>query len=78
MKITFETPKEIVIVQELKRTFTEVTVEEIIDNSNRKTVTAFILELGQLILWEGPEYDAIGQWTDADAIARINELLVKK
>jgi hypothetical protein len=28
MKITFETPKEIVVVKELKRTFEEITIEE--------------------------------------------------
>ena len=78
MKITFETPKEIVIVQELKRTFEEITIEEVVDNPSRKEVKAFARELGQLILWQNEEYDAIGQWTDADAIARINELLVKK
>ena len=75
MKITFETPKEIVIVQELKRTFEEITIEEVVDNPSRKEVKAFARELGQLILWQNEEYDAIGQWTDADVLARVNELL---
>ncbi len=30
-----------------------------------------------LVLWEGEEYDAIGQWTDEQAEARIKELLEK-
>ncbi len=28
-----------------------------------------------LVLWEGEAYDAIGQWTDEQAEARIKELL---
>jgi len=75
MKITFETPKEIVIVKELKRTFEEVTIEEVVDNPERKVVRAFTRELGQLVLWEGEAYDAIGQWTDTDVQARVLELL---
>jgi hypothetical protein len=75
MKITFETPKEIVIIQELKRTFEEITIEEVVDNPSRKEVKAFARELGQLILWQNEEYDVIGQWTDADVVARVNELL---
>jgi hypothetical protein len=75
MKITFVTPKEVVVVKEVKRTLTELTVEEITDNSSRKEVKAFTLELGMLTLWTGAQYDAIGQWTDADAQARILEIL---
>lgn len=75
MKITFVTPKEVIVVKEVKRTLTELTVEEITDNSSRKEVKAFTLELGMLTLWAGDQYDAIGQWTDADAQARILEIL---
>jgi hypothetical protein len=75
MKITFETPKEIVVVQELKRTFEEVTIEEVVDNPSRKEVKAFLRELGVLVLWSGEAYDLAGQWTDADVVARVTELL---
>jgi hypothetical protein len=75
MKITFGTPKEIVVVRELKRTIEELTIEEVTDNPERKSVKAFTRELGQLILWEGAEYDAIGQWTDSDVQARVYELV---
>jgi len=75
MKITFNIPKEIVVVKEIKKTIKELTIEEITDNSGRKTVKAFTKELGQLILWEGAAYDAAGQWTDADVQARVLELL---
>lgn len=75
MKITFETPKEIVIVQELKKTFEEVTIEEVTDSPFRKEVKAFTRELGILVLWSGEAYDLAGQWTDADVVARVTELL---
>ena len=75
MKITFETAKEVVVVKELKQAINEVTIQEITDNPERKIVRAFTRELGQLVLWEGDAYDAIGQWTDADVITRINEML---
>jgi hypothetical protein len=75
MKITFETPKEMVVVKELKRTVDEITVTEVIDNPEFKTVRAFTQELGVFNLWEGAEYDAIGQWTDSDVVARITELV---
>jgi hypothetical protein len=74
MKITFETPKEIVIVQELKRTIEEITIQEIVDNNSRKEVKAYTEELGIVTLWTGAAYDAIGQWTDADVVARVKEL----
>jgi hypothetical protein len=74
MKITFETPKEIVVVQELKRTIEELTIVELIDSNSRKEVKAHTRELGVITLWAGAAYDAIGQWTDADVIARVEEL----
>jgi len=74
MKITFENPKEVVIVKEIKRTITELTIEEIVDNNSRKEVKAYTEELGILTLWVGAAYDAIGEWTDADVVARVKEL----
>ena len=71
MKIQFETPKEVVIVKERKKTFSEINVRDIVDNPNLKTVTAFIDELGFIVLWKGAEYDAIGQWTDSDVINKL-------
>ncbi len=75
MKIVFDTPKEVVVVKELKITVNELTINEITDNADAKTVAVSTKELGQLVLWEGDAYDAIGQWTDADVTARVNDLL---
>ena len=74
MKITFNSPKEVVLVKEIKKTLSEITVIEMVDNPENKTVTAFIQELGPVTIWEGAAYDAIGQWTDEDVINKINEL----
>jgi hypothetical protein len=75
MKITFETPKEVVIVKELKMSISEVTINQVTDNASAKRVTAETQELGILVLWEKEAYDAIGQWTDTDVLARVNELM---
>ena len=74
MKIIFDSPKEIVIVQELKRTIEEITIEEIVDNNSRKEVKAYTGEVGSIVLWTGDAYDAIGEWTDLDVVNRVKEL----
>jgi hypothetical protein len=74
MTITFTDPKEITLIKELKQTVSEITINEVIDNSAMKIVRAFTREVGVITLWEGDAYDAIGQWTDTDVINKINEL----
>ena len=76
MEVKFTTPKDIVIVPELKKTLESITITEIVDNAERKTVTARTNEVGQIILWSGPTYDTIGQWTDTDVQNRVNELYI--
>ena len=54
----------------------ELTIERIVDLPNEKIVRAFVRELNRpVILWEGAAYDAAGDWTQAQAEARILELL---
>ena len=71
-KITLQTPVTVtpaVVVAEL-------TIDRIIDTPSRKEVVAFIREIPRPIkLWEGAAYDAIGDWTQAQAEARILEVL---
>jgi hypothetical protein len=50
-------------------------IDHYIDSPVFKKVEAYTRQLGSIILWEGDAYDAIGQWTDADAQARLAELL---
>jgi hypothetical protein len=74
MKITLDTEKEIVVVKEIKKTITEITVNQVTDLPEVKRVEAITNELGLVLLWEGAEYDAIGQWTDTDVINKLKSL----
>jgi len=58
-------------------TATSVTVGRLVDNPGEKRVVAFIRELGNpLVLWEGAAYDQIADWTQAQAVAKIKELVL--
>lgn len=74
MKVVLNTQKEVVIVKEIKRAITEITVLELKDLPEIKRVEALTKELGIVVLWEGAEYDAIGQWTDTDVINKLKSL----
>jgi len=74
MKITFGVPKELVIVPEVKNSFSEIEVVEIIDKPSAKIVWAVTAQVGRIVLWKDDAYDTIGQWTDTDVVNRINEL----
>jgi uncharacterized protein (DUF2164 family) len=74
MKITLEKEKEVVLVKEVKRTITEITVTELKDFPEQKKVEAHTKEFGVVTLWEGEAYDAIGQWTDTDVINKLKSL----
>jgi hypothetical protein len=74
MKIEFDTPKEIVLVKEIKKEVSEVTIREMRDLPEQKRVEAITDLLGIVVLWQGEEYDAIGQWTDQDVINKIKSL----
>ena len=58
-------------------TATSVTVGRLVDNPSEKRVVAFIRELGNpLVLWEGDAYDSAGDWTQAQADAKIKALIL--
>ena len=76
MKIILSNPTDYVIVKEQKRTITEVEVLQIVDRPNEKKVEAFT-SVGYFILWKGSAYDAIGQWTDEDAIQEITRQITQ-
>lgn len=62
------------------RTFKPITLAELdvtlIDNAKRKSVVAQIRPCPRpLVLWEKDGYDAVGDYTQAQAEARILELL---
>lgn len=75
MKITLNTPKEKIVVQEVKKSISTLTVQRIVDLPEKKEVRAFVKELNEpIVVWSGADYDAIGQWTDADISAKITQL----
>lgn len=74
MKIELNKATEVVVVTEKKISVDEITINELIDLPIRKMVVAKTKEVGQVILWKDADYDAIGQWTDSDVVARISEL----
>lgn len=53
----------------------KIIINQIIDSSVRKSVTAYTNSGRVFTLWAGEAYDSIGQWTDTDAINRIIELV---
>lgn len=54
---------------------TTLTVQRIIDNYQEQKVIAVIEGVANhVILWEGADYVAIGQWTDTNVQNRLLEL----
>ena len=74
MKIIFDTPKEVVLVKEIKKEVSEITIREMRDLPEQKRVEAITDLLGIVVLWQGEEYDTIGQWTDTDVINKLKSL----
>lgn len=73
---TIKLDKEVEVVirpAEVKK-FAEIQIERIVDRQKEKKVIAFFENgLPQVTLWEGEEYDKVGQWTDADVATRLKE-----
>ena len=74
MEIIINPAKEIVVVQERKRSIEKITILEITDNPVFKSVVAKTKENGIITLWRDADYDTIGQWTDTDVENRIREI----
>jgi len=79
MQIKIAQPKDIEIRKQEKVNTDTILINEVTDDFN-SVVTAVVsfMETGQvkrLILWEGPAYVTIGEWTTADVIARLKVLL---
>ena len=74
MEIVFNALKDIVTIPEVRKQVFSLNIMSITDLPDRKTVYAITTDRINITLWEGEAYDAIGQWTDADVINRIQEL----
>ena len=69
---------EIVTKEAQVATVNKVILAHITDSPNVKTVKAIIVVAGfpkELTLWSGDAYDKIGDWSQAQANARILELI---
>lgn len=79
--ITLDSPITIIVPHLAYYTFKPIIVEKIdwsvsYDNTKREAYVAFHAPIGRrMILWSGDEYDAAGQFTDAQVDARVAELL---
>jgi hypothetical protein len=81
MAVILPQPKEVILVPERTittpaktKTVTEFNILYTSDFPVDRKVYTFTEELGRILLWEGDEYDAIGQWTDDDVATRLIEL----
>ena len=75
LKIQFNEPKVVKTASQQNLMSDNITILEMIDDPVNKKVT--IKTDGQpffLTLWEGTEYDEIGEWTTQNVIDRINSL----
>jgi hypothetical protein len=66
--------KTLIISPEKITTINSIQVTMVFDDPINKKVLASTKQVGNLILWEGAAYDAIGQWTDTDVQNRILEI----
>jgi hypothetical protein len=75
ISINLTNPKTVVLREAAVKTFNTITVSRMVDIPKQKIVRVFLEELETpIILWEGEDYDNIGQWTDGDVIEKLNEL----
>lgn len=77
MSIPISPPITIRLVNPVDIVLTDMTIELVSDFPLQKQVVATLIASGQsanVVLWEGADYDRIGQWTDAEVLERVNEL----
>ena len=74
MEVIFSQATDVVVVTERKVTIEKLTITELVDLPSRKMVVAKTQQVGSIVLWKDADYDAIGQWTDADVMTRITQL----
>jgi hypothetical protein len=75
LEVEFNEQKTIVVVQEQSVTIDKIVIREMIDRPNERVVYVYTEGIpGVIKLWEGDEYDTIGDWTNQDVIDKINEI----
>jgi hypothetical protein len=78
LKIEFTEPVIFERIPESIVSSDSIEIDYFVDSPRNKIVIAYPTEkfrkLREIVLWKGAEYDAIGQWTESDAINRIKEI----
>lgn len=79
MIVEFETRavlKVVPAVPEYAISTASLTIEKIEDLPTERKVIAYTdhQDARVIVLWEGNDYDAIGQWTDDDVVNRLKEI----
>ena len=75
MQIILNSTKKIVFQEEKSKDINSLTVRFFTDSPSEKVVKCYTHEIDdEIILWEGDDYDTIGQWTDTDAQNRLLEI----
>ena len=74
MDVIFSSPKDIVLHPEQKITLDKLTILQMTDFPERKVVRVNTVEIGTIVVFQGAEYDAIGQWTDTDVVNKIKSM----
>lgn len=79
MEITLNQAKDIVVIKQQTVNSNKVTRGAVVDDEQQKIVFVFYSvnksPLVKLILWQGDEYDEIGNWTYEQVDERIKQLL---
>jgi hypothetical protein len=76
LKVTFETGTTISIGSTTK-IVKDVEIVSMVDDVINKKVIVAISGGSFYTLWEGTTYDAIGNWTNEQAVARLKELILE-
>ena len=68
--------KQVVIKEIPAMTFkaNKIEIDSITDSASDKTVVATLTNGTKVTLWQGSDYDAIGQWTDTDVENKIKDI----
>ena len=83
MDITLQAKKDLIIREAITQNTDKIKVLEVTDNY---TSVSALIQIGQptpdanknikhIILWDGADYEAIGQWTDTDVQNRLKTIL---
>lgn len=78
LEINFDEEKFIRTIPAFNVNTKTISIVQLIDLPIEKKVTAHTYsQVGAIVLWEGDEYDAIGDWTNQDVIDRVKELFTE-